>query len=99
MGMFGASARKAKKKAARNEPDRLSLFGLLRLTLRELEAAAGLGAAVLLALPDARIASQEAFPLHGGAKARLVAGKRGRDCRGGRAGPAGKDAARNGGRH
>ena len=63
------------------------------LALRELEAAACLGAAVLLALDDARVAGQEAFALDGRAKRRLVAGQRGRDAVPDRAGLAGEAAA------
>src|SRR5690242_7848828 len=46
------------------------------LALRELEAAAGLGAAVLLALDGARVAGQEPGLLDDRAQARLVAGQR-----------------------
>ena len=46
------------------------------LALRELEAAAGLGAAVLLALDDARIAGQEAGALDRRAQRRLEPGQR-----------------------
>src|SRR3954466_11161787 len=88
-----------KKKAARETGPPLFLRRSRGLALRELEAAAGLGAAVLLALNDARIAGQEAFALHGGAKARLVAGERGRDAVAGRARLAGKAAAGNGRDH
>src|SRR5438270_1199646 len=44
-----------------------------RLALRELEAAAGLGAAVLLALDDARVTSQAAFTLDRGTQSLLEA--------------------------
>src|SRR5688500_2573714 len=64
-----------------------------RLALRELEAAAGLGLAVLLALDDSRVAGQEALALHRRAELRLVAGEGGRDAVADRAGLAGKAAA------
>src|SRR5207244_11708648 len=44
--------------------------------LGELEAAAGLGFAVLLALDDAAVAGQKALALQKGAQARLVPGQR-----------------------
>src|SRR5947209_6422248 len=50
-----------------------------RLPLAELEAAAGFRAAVLLALDDARVAGQEAFPLHRRTQRGLVASQRRRD--------------------
>src|SRR4051794_14101258 len=50
------------------------------LALRELERTTCLGAAVLFALDDARVAGQEALTLHGCAKRRLVAGERGRNA-------------------
>src|SRR3546814_6033521 len=43
---------------------------------RELEAAAGLGLAVFLALDDAAVAGEEAGALDGGTQRRLVAGQR-----------------------
>ncbi len=46
------------------------------LTLRELEAAAGLGAAVLLAFDDARVAGQEAALLQDAAQIRFHVGQR-----------------------
>src|SRR3990167_2688633 len=46
-----------------------------RLALRELEAAAGLGLAVLLTLDDAAVAGQEAVRLHDRAQAGLVVGQ------------------------
>src|SRR4051812_48335176 len=53
------------------------LFELfLALALRELEAAAGLGAAVFLALDDAAVAGEEAGLLDDSAQRRLVAGQR-----------------------
>jgi hypothetical protein len=45
-----------------------------RLTLRELEAAAGFGFAVFLALDDAAVAGEETLALQQRAQARLVAG-------------------------
>src|SRR6185369_16701532 len=48
----------------------------VRLALRELEAAACLGAAVLLALDDARVAGQEPGLLDRRAERRLVTGER-----------------------
>src|SRR3954451_431857 len=69
------------------------------LPLRELEAAAGLGLAVLLALDDARVAGEEAFTLHRGPQARLVTGQRGRDSVAHRAGLAGEAAALDGRDH
>ena len=68
-----------------------------RLALRELEAAAGLGAAVLLALDDARVAGQEAFALDRRAQRRLVAGQRLGDAVLDRAGLARQAAALDGG--
>src|SRR6476661_9610099 len=68
----------------------------VRLALRELEAAACLGAAVLLALDDARIAGQEPGLLDDRAKRRLVAGQRLADAVLDRAGLAGKAAAGDG---
>src|SRR5690606_13272908 len=53
------------------EPPLLSWQCRDRLALRELEAAAGLGAAVLLALDHAAIAGEEAGGLHGAAQFRL----------------------------
>src|SRR5207248_4131994 len=50
------------------------------LALRELEAAAGLGAAVLLALNDAAVAGQETLALDRDAQCRLVTGQCGRDA-------------------
>src|SRR5690606_14221289 len=50
------------------------------LALRELEAAASLGAAVLLTLDDARVAGQEALGLDRGAQRRLIFGQRLRDA-------------------
>src|SRR5690606_19301348 len=47
-----------------------------RLTLRELEAAASLGPAVLLPLHDAAVAGEEAALLEHGAQGRLVVGER-----------------------
>src|SRR6185369_17343903 len=50
------------------------LLGILkRLALRELEAAASFGPAVLLTLDHAAVAGQEAFALDRGAERRLVA--------------------------
>src|ERR671912_44630 len=68
-----------------------------RLALRELEAAACLGAAVLLALDDARVAGQEACLLHRGAERRLEAAQRLRDAVLHRTGLARKAATLHGG--
>src|SRR4029079_8251045 len=54
----------------------LSCFVLKRLALRELEAAASLGPAVLLALDHAAVAGQEAFAFHCRAERRLEARQR-----------------------
>src|SRR3954463_11767569 len=90
---------RAKRKGGpdRSEPPFASR--IRKLALRELEAAAGLGAAVLLALDDARVAGQEAFALDRGAQLRLVAGERGRDAVADRAGLAGEAAALDGRDH
>jgi hypothetical protein len=69
---------------------------LKRLTLRELERAAGLGLAVLLALDDAAVAGQEATLLQHGAQARLEVGERLGDAVTNGTGLAGKTAAGNG---
>src|SRR5690348_18467130 len=61
--------------------------------LRELEAAAGLRLAVLLALDDARVAGQEAALLQRRAEARLVEGQRTADAVAHRAGLTGEPAA------
>src|SRR5688500_20335749 len=53
---------------------------LVRSAFRELEAAAGLGAAVFLAFDDARVAGQEAGLLHLRPQRRLVAGESGSDA-------------------
>ena len=66
-----------------------------RLALRELEAAAGLGLAVLLALDDARVAGEEAGLLDGGAQRGLEAAQRLGDAVLDRTGLAGKAAADN----
>src|SRR3546814_21045204 len=60
---------------------------------RELEAAAGLGLAVFLALDDAAVAGEEAGALDGGTQRRLVAGQRLADAVLDRAGLAGEAAA------
>ena len=67
------------------------------LTLRELEAAAGLGAAVLLALDDAGVAGEEAGLLDDAAERGLEAGQRLGDAVLDRAGLARKAAADDGG--
>src|SRR5215210_7672160 len=67
------------------------------LALRELEAAARLRPAVLLALDDAGVAGEEAFALDRGAQRRLVAGQRGRDAVADRARLARQAAALDGG--
>ena len=67
-----------------------------RLALRELEAAAGLGAAVLLALDDAWVTSEEPGLLDEGAERRLVAGQRLGDAVLDRAGLSRKTAADDG---
>src|SRR3546814_16038190 len=60
---------------------------------RELEAAAGLGLAVFLALDDAAVAGEEAGALDGGTQRRPVAGQRLADAVLDRAGLAGEAAA------
>src|SRR5690606_15913074 len=67
------------------------------LALRELEAAAGLGAAVLLTLDHAAVAGEEAGGLDRGAQRRLVLGEGLRDAVLDRAGLARKPAALDGG--
>src|SRR5882757_449511 len=62
----------------RYEPH-LRQIGSRRLTLRELERLAGLGAAVLLALDHARVAGEEAALLEDAAQIRLEIGQRLRD--------------------
>src|SRR5690606_6048442 len=64
------------------------------LALRELEAAAGLGAAVLLALDHAAVAGEEASCLDGAAQRRLELGERLADAVLDCTGLAGKTAAR-----
>src|SRR5438128_2133278 len=61
-------------------PHRGAMERIGNLPLAELEAAARLGAAVFLALDDARVAGQEAFALDGRTKRGLVAGQSGRDA-------------------
>src|SRR5690606_29703720 len=67
--------------------------------LRELEAAASLGPAVLLAFHHAAVAGQEACRLHRAAQRRLVFGERLADAVLHRAGLARKPAALDGGDH
>src|SRR5438128_8982927 len=67
-----------------------------RLPLAELEAAAGLGAAVLLALDDAAVAGQETLALDRDAQCRLIAGQCGRDAMTDSARLAGQPAALDG---
>src|SRR4051812_27034729 len=66
---------------------------LLSLALAELEAAASLGAAIFLALDNARIAGQKALALHGDAQGRFVARQCRRDAVTDRASLAGQAAA------
>src|SRR5262249_12122648 len=64
-----------------------------RLALRELEAAAGFGAAVLLTLDGTAVAGQEAFMLQGAAQRRFEIGQRLADAVTDRTGLAGETAA------
>src|SRR6185369_13699093 len=66
----------AQKKRAAGEPTALFRRNESSLALRELEAAASLGAAVLLALDGARVAGQEPGLLHDRAERRLITGQR-----------------------
>src|SRR4051794_24807351 len=80
-GAAGACPQRRKEKGGPEAPDRPScVVARKALALRELEAAASLGAAVLLALDDARVASQEAFALHRRAQRRFEAGQCRRDA-------------------
>src|SRR5271165_1194363 len=79
--MLASTERKkgsAHEKRALRFPEALFLETrrLSRLALRELEAAAGLGLAVLLALDDTAVARQEALGLQQRAQARLEIGQR-----------------------
>src|SRR5262249_22243540 len=56
--------------------DSLRVVSAKCLTLRELEAAAGFGSAVFLALDDARIAGKEATALKHAAQVRFIAHQR-----------------------
>src|SRR5882757_1450063 len=104
MANCGAVPNNAKRRApfgARRflSPPPQARGGSESLALGELEAAAGAGAAVLLALDDAAVARQEAALLHGAAQVRLVLGERLRDAVAHRAGLAREPAARHGGDH
>ncbi len=70
-----------------------------RSALRELEAAASLGPAVLLALDHAAVAGQEAALLQRAAQLRLIIGERAGDAVAQRAGLAGEAAAGDGADH
>src|SRR4051794_14890542 len=88
------------RKGGWESPNRPSRDALLNcLALRELEAASCLGAAVLLALDDARVAGQEAGLLDERAQRGLVAGQRLSDAVLDRAGLAGEAAADDGRDH
>src|SRR5689334_21021572 len=93
--MPAATADIARSRARRADaaPERASG----RLALRELEAAARLGLAVLLALDRAAVASQETRRLDHAAQRRLVAGQRLADAMLDRARLARQAAAGNGG--
>src|SRR5689334_20562030 len=69
------------------------LLNVCRLALRELERPAGLGATVLLALDDARVAGQEATLLQDAAQLRFEVGERLRQAVAYRAGLARQAAA------
>src|SRR6478752_4156752 len=88
------------KKGGWDSPNRPFCFGsACRLALRELEAAACLGAAVLLTLDGARVAGQEPGLLDDRAERRLVARQRLGDAVQDRAGLARKPAPDDGGDH
>src|SRR5690349_11408047 len=85
-----------KKGAAHSGSPPPTLFGVKRLALRELEAAASLGAAVLLTLDGTAVAGQEALGLDRTAQGRLILAERLRDTVLDRAGLAGEAAALDG---